>query len=170
MRRRSRSLRVRHLIAIEKIQTGDTQWRTTDAPPRHVPFLVRTKPIRAGWKWRSARALAGTQEFVLTGFCNPSRDKWQAVLSVNGLLGWSVVSRFEHHGDHPGLHVHAHCARGGVEVGASGMDGLVRVPPVKQRHRRVNAWTETTFWEAARQHYRINQSQGPLFDYVARAP
>lgn len=159
-------MRVRRLVGGHKTQTTDTSWSIGDLPPRHAPFNEKTRPIRAGWKWRSAKASGGGQEFVLTALCNPKRDKWQAVLSVQGALGWSVVGRFEHHGDHPGLHVHSHCGRSGVEVGSSGMNDLARIPDVGEHHRRNSPWNEASFWEAAKTFYRIKELMGPLFDDV----
>ena len=78
--------------------------------------------------------------------------------------GASVVGRFESHGSHPGVHGHAHCYRGGIEVGASGLDNLVRCPPADKPHRRTNAWTENSFWEAARRFFRVTDNFGPLFN------
>jgi hypothetical protein len=74
--------------------------------------------------------------------------------------GVSVVARFEHHGSHPGLHGHAHCERGGIEVGASGLDSLVRFPKAGALHRRTNAWTEQTFWDATRRFFRVKYDDG----------
>jgi hypothetical protein len=81
--------------------------------------------------------------------------------------GVSVVARFEHHGSHPGLHGHAHCERGGIEVGASGLDNLVRVPAAQEPHRRTNAWTEQTFWDSARRFFRVtDQVRGGQFELI----
>ena len=44
--------------------------------------------------------------------------------------GHSVVARFESHGSHPGLHGHSHCDRGGIEIGASGLDANVYHPGI----------------------------------------
>ena len=121
-------MRVRHLVAEKKELEADTEWQTTDLQPRHAPIFPRTTPIRAGWKWRSARALGPSGEYVLLAKCNPNRDNWQAFLILTADDGSSVVGRFEHHGSHPGLHVHAHCERSGVEMGPHGLDDLVRVP------------------------------------------
>lgn len=159
-------MRVRRLIRARKTQTSDTQWLVIDLPPRHAPFNEKTRPIRAGWKWRSAKAAIGDVDFVLTALCNPRRDKWQAVLSVKGAIGWSIIGRLEFHGDHPGLHVHSHCGRSGVEVGSSGMNDLARIPGVRSRHRRDQALTEASFWETARRFYRVQESMGPLFENV----
>ncbi|MCB9958232.1 MAG: hypothetical protein H6843_06395 [Rhodospirillaceae bacterium] len=76
----------------------------------------------------------------------------------------SVVGRFEHHGTHPGLHVHSHCQRSGIELGPSGLDDLVRIPKVGRGsyHRRQIAWTETAFWEAAKRFFRVKEPKGTL--------
>jgi hypothetical protein len=44
------------------------------------------------------------------------RDNWQATLILWTEAGASVVGRFEYHGSHPGLHVHADCERGGLGI------------------------------------------------------
>lgn len=157
-------MRVRHIIATDKTLQSDSGWMKTDMQPRHAPIYLRTKPIRAGWQWRSGRCLTriGSEEFILLAECQPARDNWKAVLIKIVADGSSVVGRFEFHGTHPGVHLHAHCDRGGVEVGASGMDKLARFPAVGETHRRTTAWTEKTFWEAAKRFFRVADPKGPL--------
>jgi len=169
-------MRVRHLVSERKIERYDTGWSINDLPPRHAPIFAKTRPIRAGWKWRSARAEGvadnhileePVRSYILTAICNPSRDNWKAFLIVETADGPSVVGRFEYHGSHPGIHIHTHCERCGIEIGGSGLDNLVRVPPAGQFHRRVNAWTEGTFWTAAKRFFRIEDDNGPLFNHGA---
>jgi hypothetical protein len=159
-------MRVRQLIRKPKLQRSDTSWSVEDLPPRHAPIYLRARPIRAGWKWRSAQADADDTKFILTALCNPFRDNWQAMLIVETAAGPSVVGRFEYHGSHPGAHGHAHCERSGIEVGASSIDNLVRAPKAGEYHRRTNAWTEETFWNAARRFFRIKDDIGPLFHHA----
>lgn len=156
-------MRVRHLIEKTKLEKSHTGWSPNDMPPRFSPIYTRTRPIRAGWKWRSSQSHAENMNFILTALCNAQRDNWQAYLMVETPDGVSVVARFESHGSHPGLHGHSHCERSGIEVGASGLDNLVRCPPADKAHRRTNAWTENTFWEAARRFFRVKDDFGPLF-------
>jgi len=153
-------MRVRHLIQKVKVQHNDTGWMSNDMPPRHSPIYAKTRPIRGGWKWRAAHCSVDGTDFVLTALCNIKRDNWQAYLMIEAAAGASVVARFEYHGSHPGLHGHAHCERGGIEVGASGLDSLVRFPKAGALHRRTNAWTDHTFWEAARRFFRIKDGGG----------
>lgn len=149
-------MRVRHLIQQRKVQKSDTGWSSNDLPPRHAPIYSKSRPSRAGWKWRSAVCDAPGTKFILTALCNTRRDNWQSFLMVETGSGVSVVARFEHHGSHPGLHGHGHCARGGIEIGATGLDDLLRTPKAGIYHRRINAWTEHTFWEAARRFFRVD--------------
>lgn len=157
-------MRVRHLIALNKELHSDTHWNETDMQPRHAPIFPKTLPIRAGWKWRSARASSLDDNFILLAKCNPRRDNWQAFLILTCEEGASVVGRFEHHGSHPGLHAHAHCERSGIETGSRGLDDLIRVPAAGSQsyHRRTNAWTENSFWEAAKIFFRIKEKKGTL--------
>lgn len=158
-------MRVRHLIGLKKEILTETEWQTTDLQPRHAPIFPKTTPIRAGWRWRSARASGKDADFVLLAKCNPKRDNWQAFLIAATTDGsYSVVGRFEHHGSHPGLHVHAHCERSGVEVGTRSLDDLARIPAAGSNsyHRRTNAWTEGSFWEAAKRFFRVSEKRGPL--------
>jgi hypothetical protein len=76
--------------------------------------------------------------------------------------GWSVVGRFEFHGSHPGIHFHCDCDRSGTDVGPKSIDGLGRIPSAKSCHRRSTAWTETSFWEAAKQFFHIEHRTGVL--------
>lgn len=155
-------MRVRHLVALRKTMASDTQWQTTDLPPRHAPVYAKTRPIRTGWRWRSCQAAGGGRQFTLLAQCNPGRDNWSAVLMVANAEGYSVVARYEHHGSHPGLHAHAHCERGGIEVGSTGLGDLVRSPSIGTVHRRMNAWTEGTFWDAATRFFRVETPRGTL--------
>ena len=158
-------MRVRHLISEDKALESDTDWQTSDLQHRHAPIFPKTTPIRAGWKWRSAKACGATGDFILLAKCNPNRDNWQAVimkLFEDGSA--SAVGRFEHHGSHPGLHAHAHCERSGIDLGTPSLDDLVRVPAVGpgSYHRRQNAWTERGFWEAAKRFFRVQERRGQL--------
>lgn len=153
-------MRVRKLISTPKTQLTDTGWSTSDMAPRYSGIFPKTLPIRGGWKWRSATCEdAARRKFFLVSQCNPMRDNWKAFLVVEGVGPNSVVARFEAHGNHPGVHSHAHCERSGIELGPSGLDNLVRVPKIGSRHRRVNAWTENSFWEASREFFKISDSR-----------
>lgn len=160
-------MRVRHLIALKKRQTADTAvWSVKDLPPRHCPIYTKSRPSRAGWQWRSLSAAVDGHEFTMVAICNPNRGNWKSMLLVKVGEDHSVVARFEHHESHPGVHVHAHCERGGIEIGPIGINGLVRIPPASMTHRRQNAWTLSTFWTAAKSFYRIDDQPGPLFTYA----
>jgi hypothetical protein len=156
-------MRIRKIIAEDKVLSSDTQWRTDDLQPRHSYIFEKTKPTRAGWQWRSTTATGTAGEYVLLTQCNPRKEEWKAWLILKTPSGAaSLVSRLEYHGSHPGLHVHADCNRGGIEEGASSIETRVRIPPADKPHRRINAWRENTFWELARQHYRIQFPTGSL--------
>ena len=132
-------MRVRELVRKRKALVAQTEWSHNDLPPRHAPVYTRTKPIRAGWQWRSARAIAGQVTFILLAECNIGRENYKAVLMIETEGGYSVVARFEDHGSHPGAHVHTHCERSGIQIEGEGFDNLVRIPSATARHRRVNA-------------------------------
>lgn len=155
-------MRVRHLVALEKMIDSETAWSAKDMQPRFAPIYPKTKPIRAGWVWKSARCKVEEQNYILLAECNPPRDNWKAMLICELQDGWSVVGRFEFHGSHPGLHFHCDCDRSGRETGAKSIDNLSRIPSANSFHRRLNAWTENAFWEAAKSFFRISDKQGVL--------
>lgn len=156
-------MRVRKIILEEKELYDDTGWHTDDLPPRHSWIFAKTKPMRSGRIWRSANARGTHREYLLLVQCNPGKDQWKAWLICEVSKGrYSLVSRLEYHGNHPGLHVHSHCVRSGIEEGPSSIDNLVRIPDADEHHRRVNAWRENTFWELARSHFRIEYQPGSL--------
>jgi hypothetical protein len=155
-------MRVRKLVIDEKILQSDTGWRTDDLPPRYSLVYERSRPIRGGWKWRSAKVFGKQGEYQLLALCNPHYSKWQAMLIKAGQKYGSVVARYEYHGDHPGLHVHSDCVRAGVEEGATSIGLKTRLPNASSQHRRVHAWTETGFWESAKSFFRVTDQQGPL--------
>jgi hypothetical protein len=171
MRWGGKELRVRHLAKERKTEKTTTPWSSNDIPPRHHPLYPKTYKITSGWKWRSLKA-EGTSgaNYILVALCNPTRDNWKATLFLETESGSSVVGRFEDHGSHRGVHVHAHCERGGLEVGPTGMDNLLRIPPVdKHRQRAIKAWTEASFWDAARSFFRV-QDDLPLFNATSHGP
>jgi hypothetical protein len=158
-------MRVRHLLAIPKQAGAETAWSETDMPPRWCPVYSKTRPSRAGWHWRSAHVSGDGEEFMMVAICNPRRGNWKSMLLLKATQGYSVVARFEHHESHPGLHVHTHCQRSGIEVGAGGMDSLARIPAAGAPHRRTAALTLASFWRAAQSFYRVADDYGELFAY-----
>lgn len=148
-------MRVRKLVSEEKWLKADTGWRNTDLQPRYAPVYAKTRPIRAGWQWRSVKVASVQSQFVLLLLCNPKRGNWQSILILDQNDGSSVVARFEDHGSHPGIHVHSDCERSGVDVGPETLDDLLRIPPANRFHRRRRAWTMDEFWEVSRQFFRI---------------
>jgi hypothetical protein len=158
-------MRVRHLIIEPKNLESDSGWKADDLTPRNAPIFVKTKPIRAGWKWRSARASGRSGQFILLAECNTRRANWKAMLMlVNPDRTASVIARFEQHGSHPGLHIHSDCTRSGIETGATSIDGLLRIPDAgaDSYHRRVSSWTENSFWEASKKFFRAHDREGDL--------
>lgn len=133
-------------------------------PPRACPIYSKTRPMRGGWQWRSATAESDDRTYTLVAMTNVNRGNWQAFLLVDAAGESSVVARFEFHASHPGVHLHSHCGRSGIEVGASGLDKLARAPRVGQRHRRTAAFAPSTFWQAARDIFRIHDDLGPLYN------
>lgn len=53
------------------------------------------------------------------------------------------------------------CVHSG-RMGAEGMDNLARFPDHGNMHRRLHAWTENTFLQAARKFFRIVDTNEPL--------
>lgn len=157
-------MRIRKIIGESKVLESDTNWRTDDMQHRYSWIFEKTKPIRAGWKWRSVTATGQLgHEYLFLTQCNPIRDQWKAWLIFRTPSGQaSLVSRLEYHGTHPGLHVHADCERGGLEEGPSSIDHLARIPPAERPHRRKNTWREQIFWEQARLRFHIEHPKGTL--------
>jgi hypothetical protein len=107
--------------------------------------------------------VAGEKEFTLVALANLRRGDFKATLIIKTATGHAVVSRFEYHSSHPGVHAHGDCRRSGLEEGATGMDGLIRIPSAASRHRRVAAVTRSTFWTSARSFFHVQDDFGPLF-------
>lgn len=157
-------MRVRSILNLEKKITADTLWKQDDVPKRHCPINSRTKPIRAGWEWRSVRAQAADgRSFIAYLEVNLRRGDFKSVLIEDTVNGPSVIARYEYHSSHPGVHAHAHCERSGIEIGASGMDRLVRAPRLKSHHRRSGSLSLSTFWLAASRFYGLKSDPGPLY-------
>jgi hypothetical protein len=152
-------MRVRRTVRLRKVM-GDHSggWSKKDLPPRWCPVFLRKRPIAGDWQWRAARAASGAREFTVVAQCNPSRGNWKALLIERADSGASVVARFEYHSGHPGLHIHSHCERSGLETGPTSLDALARIPPANARHRRTHAFTLQSFWEAALRFFNIVES------------
>lgn len=156
-------MQIRKLVRAAKVQASDSRWKTGDLPPRLCPIYPKSKPHGPSWQWRSVKAISGDAEFWLVATVNVARSNWKCILIAKTENGHSVVARYEDHGSHPGIHVHAHCHRGGIEEGPTGMNDLIRVPPASAPHRRANAQTLSTFWENARRFFRVKDDMGPLY-------
>lgn len=154
-------MRVRHIIARDKFLETQTAWSEKDMPPKHAPIYLKTKPIRAGWRWRSAKCISLDGNFTLVAECNPGRGNWKAMLLLERDGGHSLIARFEDHGSHPGLHCHSDCDVSGLEVGPKTIDAR-RIPSANSFHRRSTAWTENRFWDAAKAFFRIRNRPGSL--------
>jgi hypothetical protein len=119
--------------------------------------------MRSGWQWRSVHAQSDDHSFIFLVQVHLQKDDWKAWLIKKYDTGpGSIVSRLEHHGDHPGLHVHSHCGKAGVEPGPSVMDQLARIPVAGDPHRRIGKWEKSEFFEFALAFYRIGTRSGSL--------
>jgi hypothetical protein len=154
-------LNVRAAITAPKKMSSDTGWKDTDMPPKHAPIYTKSRPSRAGWKWRSAKADNNGREYVLVTMCHPSRGNWKSMLIEVSDQASRVIGRFEYHSTHPGLHGHANC-NSSLAFGSVGLDDLTRYPSNSSFHRRKSAWTENGFWEASKRFFRVEESKGSL--------
>ncbi len=155
-------MRVRHIVSVRKIIKTDTKWRDDALPPRFSGIYVKTMTSRPQWKCRSALAIADGCEYILLCQVNESKDNWLAWLVRKANDGGSLVSRYEYHGSHPGLHAHADCTRGGIEIGPSSIDRLLKIPHANSRTNRAAPSRLDLFWKNASSHYRMDYEKGEL--------
>lgn len=155
-------MRVRRLVRASKTISSDTKWKDGELQARHSGIYPKTMPSRPGWKWRSAIALDGDQEYILLCQINEGKDNWLAWLIRRTADGGSLVSRYEYHGNHPGLHVHADCERGGIELGPTSIKVPLRIPRVKYRSTRTPPARPDLFWKNACAHFRFDYAKGEL--------
>lgn len=155
-------MRVRHIISSKKTISADTSWKTTAIPTKHSGIFPKSMPVGPAWQWRSALAFDGEKEYILLCRVNLSKDNWLAWLIGKNSSGWSLVGRYEYHGNHPGLHVHADCERGGIEVGPTSIKTYLRIPRVSSRGTRPSPSRLDLFWKNACQHYRMDYEKGDL--------
>ena len=155
-------MRVRHLIVRAKTITSDTNWKSEPLPPRFSGIYPKTRPLKPGWKWRSAQAHCTENEYILLCEVNEQKDNWRAWLIKKIGDEGSLVSRLEFHGNHPGIHAHADCSRGGLEVGPSSIKVPVRIPGVGSGRQRPPPTRPDLFWDMARKHFRMDYKKGSL--------
>lgn len=76
-------MRVRNIVSGEKTIVTETKWSTKDMPPKHAPVYSKTKPIRAGWQWKSAKIKGqNSAEYILVAECNPERNNWRWLIPL----------------------------------------------------------------------------------------
>lgn len=155
-------MRIRHIVEAKKTISTDTNWRDGELPSKHSAVYPRTMPVRPGWKWRSALASDGEQEYILLCQVNEGKDNWLAWLVRKTEQGGSLVSRYEFHGNHPGLHVHADCTRGGIEFGPTSIKVALRIPRAYYRSTRPAPARPDLFWKNACAHFRCDYAKGVL--------
>lgn len=155
-------MRVRKHVQIAKIILSDTGWKSDDIPPRHTCIYDKTRPNRNGWLWRSVLVTSELNEYIFLSQIHPDRDNWKAQLILKTPEGGSLVSRYEYHGSHPGVHIHADCTRGGIENGPTSINGLLRIPDVGKERRDDITLRKDLFWDKARNHFRIDYPKGDL--------
>jgi len=88
-----------------------------------------------------------------------TKDDWKATLILKKGEGGSVVSRYEFHSSHPGLHVHASCDTGGELIGPIGMSEVDRIPNGESRICKNNVWTKQTFWKSSKRFFRVEDEE-----------
>lgn len=160
-------MRVRKLVTEPKSLDREIDWKQTDISPRYVPIYPKTRPLGRNNKWKTCSGRSANSEYILYALVNPLKDNWQAWLIQKVGDGYSVVSRLEHHGSHPGLHLHSDCDVSGIKLGSQSINANGRIPTGKGRHRRQLTWTEATFWNHAKKFFRFSNTPantGPLFD------
>jgi len=155
-------MRVRHLVRQAKTITSDTTWRDDPLPPRHSGIYPKTRPPKPNWKWRSAQAHCGNDEYILLCEVNEETDNWRAWLILKLNDQGSIVARYEYHGSHPGIHVHADCIRGGIETGPSSINVTLRIPAVNSDRMRPPPSRRDLFWDIARTYFRMDYAVGSL--------
>lgn len=153
--------RLRWLVAERKQILTDTGWRHDDLPPRLSGIYPKTRPIRAGWEWRSVLTSGSAYKHIFLTQINEDRDNWLAWLVAISPAGGSIICRYEYHGSHPGFHLHAHCERGGIETGPATINGLLRIPGASSAGM-VTTIRRDSFWERAREKFRIDFPTGTL--------
>ena len=154
-------MRIQDHVSDRKHAGSDTGWLTGAVPPRHAPVYVRSRPMGRGWMWRSMAVSSEECEYRLFVQCHPSKDDWKAwLIEVNDAS--SVVCRLEHHGSHPGRHVHADCSKerpdGPLSIGSG-----IRIPAAKSHHRENIGHDPEAFWRYSKKFFRIVDRQGVLF-------
>lgn len=155
-------MRVRQILHERKSMLTDSGWKTSAIPPRESGIFPKSKPLGKGWKWRACQAHGFSGNYNCLVQCNPDKDNWKGWLVLGTDHGPSIIARLEHHGSHPGLHVHSSCERSGIDCGGPSIGNLSRFPNSSSLHRRKNTWTENGFWEISKSFFRISENKGPL--------
>lgn len=100
-------------------------WKTGQKFPKNGLNLRSPYPVTGQWSWRQIRFQAGDDRYSILIKCRPERLDFMAMLVHCGQPD-TVLCRVEHHGSHPGWHLHYQCKRPFFQ-------GVVSFPDMRRR-------------------------------------
>lgn len=134
-------MQVRKLIREPKALIEPGKW--ADGGSRGMPKsafpLSKTRSFQLGksWRWRVDRISVSGMEGRLLTALEPSKEKFLAWLSLCRGNEFSIIARYEFHGDEPGWHVHSLCGNvAKIPVAVVKPYGTLRIPKANNLHRR----------------------------------
>lgn len=130
--------------------------------PKSAFPLSRTRSWRLGfkWSWRvDVLDVDGHECRLLTAF-EPSKEGFEACLTLLRDGAHVVVARLEYHGAEPGWHCHVSCDDlASLPAGIVKPYGIKRLPHPTARHRRVTyEMTEMSALSTSFGFFRVNEA------------
>jgi len=129
----------------------------------------RSYRLGTAYRWRvvkfeAATATGATLCRLLIAY-NASKEQFRATLAVEHDRDMSVIASYEFHGTHPGWHMHSAC--GDIDkIPEGSLRGVwqKRLPPPRQKHRRVNFGisTDDSALDVAARFFRLHKKPGSL--------
>lgn len=150
---------IRRLCGEKKFTIGSaTPWSSATIGTKYSPY-PHTRPCGRNWEWRAQIACGRSGQFILFCEVNIQNNGFKAQLIYQKETRW-MLTRWESHSSHPGIHVHSWCNEEAVPALSASIQAPYQIPRHEDYKRRSNVkWTRKSFWTAACHAFNIHDEE-----------
>jgi hypothetical protein len=129
-------VRLRQIIAASKTNIDLGNWRSGKVPRADFPMAKAAYGLGNSYQWCVIKFEALGAKCRVLVVLNPQKQKYEAVLGIEGANGLKILCTYEHHPSEPGWHCHAtHDDSDTLNFGCMRGPWIKRVPSARQPHR-----------------------------------